>query len=478
MSDTPPSNSQPPVIDSKKDISIKSEPLSNGETPPSSSSSSSSSSCSQSQSSTNVARVSSGGIISRSNSAGKVRSRLRQSSKDFIQRSLSLSQSTPISNDNDNDDLTFTADDAYRLGTPLKPLEEGTTISNIAPPPRKITPPPNSTTNHTSQTNTAHSTTNGSCSTVATPTCTSSLTTAVSSAENSLLMELDAFTKVMNQVEQNEKAKEMTQRRTSCTSQHRVIESPSHLMSPPPYHPIGGGSMYPATGSQPPNVMPAKQCAVPSRIQNCYDSVYQPATRMDSFVAANICHGPPGIHTNASGIHGNTANMHVSGNPDTRYRPVLSTASGDSGSPHLPLQHPSTHGQIGALLQSPACSQSPSYETLNHTYSLPSPGLHPSYPLWDSQMGVRRVSGGVSQSFGGGSGPPLNPRAGQKRNSISSVYMPQLKVAHSTISHMPDVVSPQLSSEPLQNFQTHPGAIGPAHISSYPPSATSYSHMS
>lgn len=404
--------------------------------------------------------------ITRCNSAGKVRSRLRQSSKDIIQRSLSISHCTPISSDNDSEnDLTFTADDAYRLGTPLKPLEEETTITNVAP--RRITPPPPSS----SQNGTTRSTTSSSSLTVTTPTSITSLAAngPTPSTDNNLLMELDAFTKVMNQVERNEKEKERTQRRrVSCPNPATpLIESPSHLLSPPPYS-ISGG-VYPSSNHQ----HVKQQFSSGPHVQKCFDSrsVYPP-THLDSF-GGNIHHdsqGPTGIHRNGSnihpnnpvgGIHGNPAGIH--GNQDTRY---LTSSKEPCQSPHLQLtHHSSSHGQIGALLQSPTISQSPTYETLSHTYQH-SPVLHSPYPLWDSQS----ISGvGLSQSFS----PSVNPRAGQKRNSVSSLYAPQPKIGHNTISHMPD--TNQLTNEPLQGFQPHPSVtFGTAHVNSYP----NYSHMS
>ena len=444
MTDTPPNKSS--SIDGnkgKKDMSVKTETPSKDEA----------GSCSQTKSLN----------ITRTSSAGKIRSRLRQSSKELIQSLALNSHSTPISSDNDSEnDLTFTVDEAYRLGTPLKPLEEETAITSSIPAPLKITPPPSSTNRTHSQSSTTRSTTSTPSSTVVTPTCTNSVSAPIDNS--SLLMELDAFTKVMNQVEQNEKAKE---RRASCTNppcniqvtsqQKQVIESPnSHLMSPPPYS-INGGVYQ--TGNNQSHVMSTSHYTSP-QIHNCYDSrdAYRPPFDHTS------------IHTNTT--RPNTVNIHgnsIHSNPDNRYHQV----GGDTcQSPHLPLQHSSTHGQIGALLQSPTCSQSPSYETLNHTYqhALSSPVLHSPYPLWDSQgMG----GACMSQSFNAA----VNPRLGQKRISVSSMYMPQTKIAHSTISHMPNVN--RLSSESLQNFQTHPVGVtmSAPHISSYP-NGTSYSHLS
>ena len=70
--------------------------------------------------------------------------------------------------------------------------------------------------------------------------------------------------------------------------------------------------------------------------------------------------------------------------------------------------------------------------------------------------------------------PSVNPRPGQKRNSVSSVYAPQPKIGHNTVSHMPD--TNQLTNEPLPaGFQPHlSGTFGPAHVNSYP----NYSRMS
>ncbi len=441
MTDTPTCNQKLLPIDgnskNKKDISIKTENTSKDDT----------NSCSQTSN-----KISSSGVnITRTNSAGKVRSRLRQSSKEFIQRSLSFSHSTPLSSDNDSEnDLTFTVDEAYRLGTPLKPLEEETTISSSTP--LKLTPPPSST-NHThSQSSTTRSTSSTPSSTVATPTCSNN---SLPLDNSSLLMELDAFSKVMNQVEQNEKAKE---RRASCTNNPSFIvqqkhETPpnSHLISPPPYT-VNNGRVY-HTNSQQSHVISAGHYTSPQIHFDSRDS-YRP-----SFDHTNI--HTNNVRPNMVNIHGNS----IHGNPDTRYHQV----GGDTNqSPRLQLQHSSTHGQIGALLQSPTCPQSTSYDTaLNHTYqhTLTSPVLHSPYPLWDSQG-----MGGVCMSH--------QPRIGQKRNSVSSMYMPQTKIAHSTISHMPDVT--RLSSQPLSNFQTHPVVgrpMGTPHISSYP-NDTSYSHMS
>ena len=405
-----------------------------------------------------------GGVnITRSSSAGKIKSRLRQPSKDLIQRSLSLSQTTPMScsaSDNDSEnDLTFTADDAYRLGTPLKPLEEDTAIPSLS---AKIKSPPPSSSSHSVHTSSSNSSSSTGCfssaaslSSVATPTCTSS------------------SSKVYTQVEQNEKAKE---KRASCPNtscvvpapapqtqpqqpQQPIVDSSPHLMSPPPYS-ING--VYPHVGSNQSYSISSGQYTPPTHLQNCFDSrtMYQP--RMDTYDSSIHANTGSGIHGNATGsIHGNTSGMHST--HDTRFCQVRtsSTESGTCQSPHLPLQHPttlSTHSQIGALLQSPITQSSP-FDSLSHTFqpTMHSP-IHPApYAPWESQ------------GMGGGIGlpqPVLDPRAGQKRNSLSSIYMPHTKIAHSTVSHLPS--NTQMSTEPLPHFPSHPGTMGTTHIPPYP----------
>lgn len=438
-----------PITDTPpKDLSIKSESLLNG---------SGISSCLHTQNNSVKPKHSGSNNMTRCSSAGIVRSsKLRPTSKDLIQRSLSLGHNTtPIMDDTEND-LTLTPDEVYRLGTPLKPLEEETTMSSSVTP--RITTPP--TTSLSSGHGISRSIGSNSCSTssstITTPTSVTPPTLPLNQADNSsLLLELDAFSKVMNQVEQKEKAKE---RRAS-----HVLDSAPHLMSPPPYS--MSKSMF-SSGGNMPRPLPGKQqyTTTSPHVHNCYNS-----SRVNVYQQQQ-----PSVYNHQSngGVCSNTPSIHS--NQDTHYG--ISTSSGQS--PHLQLQHlpiqapPTSHSQLGALLQSPACSQSPSFEVappINYSFpnSNSSPVIPSHYPLWDSQAGGMGGVGGMSQSFE--PPPSASQRAGQKRN-LSSMYLPQTKVAHSTISHM---APPPVEQDIIQNFQNH----STNGVSSFP-HGNSYSHIS
>lgn len=369
----------------------------------------------------------------RCSSAGGIVNKLRPTSKDLIQRSLSLgchNTTTPIMDDSEND-LTLTPDQVYRLGTPLKPLEEETTISTPL-----MTTPPSSLSHSVSRSIGSTS----SSPTLATPTSSTTPTVPHPVVDNSsLLLELDAFSKVMNQVEQKEKAKERR------ASQPRVLDSAPHLMSPPPYSMTTVGTM--------PRPPPSKHQYTTS-LQNCY-------------TASRNMYPPPVYdqHPQGTGIHGNQ------------------DYTGPTSTPmHLQLQHPApptSHSQLGALLQSPTCTQSSSFEVApppidysSYPNSISSAPVHSPYPLWDSQGGgMGGVTRGMSQSF------EPQPRAGQKRaiSSLTSMYLPQTKVAHSTISHMPP--HPDPTHDPLQNFQTQ-HSNGVSSFPQHGNTAGGYSHIS
>ena len=406
---------------------VKSEPHNSGRFSSCSKQSVSSNSC---QETTGQSRVNVGGNLSRS-SSGTVKPRTRRSSKDLIIRSLCLNQTSstsccPGDDDDSENDLTLTADDIFngKIGrTPLKPLEEveeTVTITN--------------TVKHTSITSNSSGR-----STVTPPVNSTPLTSnPVQLQSATLRKELDAFSKVMNEVERAEKAKE---RRASLplTASYslQMGGSNTHLISPPSYS-ISG--LYPTTDQQQiPNHYP--------QVQSHFNThVYR---QMDSF-----------------GIQGN-------GNTFFGSSPRLSPTDPISQqSPHLTLQHPPTTScsQISALLTSPV-SSSVNYDSISHTYPpvAPTQSPHNASLIYshNTPYGSTVPWRTQAQSLGNPVGPIM---AGQKRHSISTPYAPPTKISHSIIPHATNTT--QLINESLPHY--HQVAGSPSlHV---PPPPISYTH--
>ena len=235
------------------------------------------------------------------------------------------------SSDDMGDDLKLSADDVISgvISTPLiKPLEEGDVITTPSPPsvvggnrtgsngrsnhstpptnPNSAggTPPPTSSTNQTSTTVTPVSTanSNGGRATAA----------GSSSSKDSLKQDLDDFSKVMVQVEQEIMHASYPPQlipqpstdvyRTSVAPSHIGAPPPQHTISPPPYYPPNRAHhqhsqaqiLYPSAGmvsTQPPPVTPHQAgyppppplTPTPSRRPSVQDaSLYHPSLEFTS----------------------------------------------------------------------------------------------------------------------------------------------------------------------------------------------------
>ena len=409
-------------------------------------------SCSQQQTSTNKSEVggaSGNNVLSRTNSGSntKGKSRIRRTSKDIL-KNLPLHQTTPtFPNDDSGNDLALTADDIFngKIGsTPLlKPLEEAEDTI-VTPPNLKSSPV----------------TTGTRRSTVTTPTSSTPTNCSAGSNRNTegwgdptLIKELDAFSKVLNEVERQEKAKEVRRVSTSFPpGTFPMGMANSTLVSPPPPYPIV------TTVTQP--HLPQPQY----NLQRQYSHPNTPLYRPDSYA-----------------IQENTYSHNTIGSEALRQQ----SQPHPQPHSHIPLQHlsSSTPSQISALLSSPICtqssstqvsafdfpppSQSPHGMTLgyhhgnqlyNTPYSHPSPAI-PSDLVWNNTPNMTDY---MINTRG--------PMAGQKRHMSPTQYAPPTKVTHSTIPHLP-------SNQMTGNYPSQPIHTPCQQYPPPPHGHTMYSHM-
>jgi hypothetical protein len=328
-----------------------------------------------------------GPSLSRSNSGSalKNKSRGRRLSSELT-RARSHSQTTPPIDDSGND-LTLTVDDIFSGkigGTPLLKPIEGPEDPPVTTP--TIKSPPVSKRSHVASS----------------PKCTTPTTsTAVRGniGNMTLRKELDAFSKVLNQVELKEKAKE---RCSPYGSVPPYPMGPSHLSSPTYMYPMATQQPHPL---QPYNNMQSRQFTYEnfpsnggvqeSPTYNLINSENRPHPQQHHYLPS----------TTLSQI-GTLLNSPVTTLPSFDY-PMPSTMAQTMGYHHNNQMYTNSNLYSNSLSHTP----SPSRVRCGWGYSTQDPG---GAPYMSNIVGQKRT---------------LQPAGGQ--------YAPPTKVPHSTISHLP-----------------------------------------
>ena len=335
----------------------------------------------------------------------KLKPKTRRSSKELV-RNLMLNQCTTTasslsSNDDSGNDLALTADDIFTGkigGTPLlKPIEENDDAIVTTPTFKS----PSTTTTGGGVSSNSSKRRNATPPTCATPTTTaSSLMCNLDRNGSTLRKELDAFSKVMDQVEQQEKARERRESASASTFPPPIYpmgHSP-HLVSPPPPY-----SSYHSITQQ-----PHPQYGIQQRRYSNPTSLYGNYPIQQD--------GPPFSH-NVIGLENQQPHPHR-------------------------LQHSTTLNQIGNLLSSPIATtlQPNSPQQLHHSFDFSSP------PNLDYRHGNQMynhtpyTASPSSLTWNCNAPPPgqhdiTSPSiAGQKRALPPSQYAPPTKVTHSNMS--------------------------------------------